>query len=419
MADVDELDGAPLAGSEESDTHVVGVAEPEPVAEHVADPEPAAEAGHPTADAHTNARRRNMAKAREARKRKKGGSKISVHKKKNAAKIKVIAAELGCQPHPQVVRHEVKMRERPTDSPGKSPRRKKRRAYEHMRQDLSKSIAQISLLEGQNERLSKTNERQAKTIKAQAKKIERLETTIKQLRDNIKISNKIIGDLAAKAETSWRGTVELYLSMSQDESVRASDSYATMHSGLVKRIETSIKELEKERQRMEKQSERWKSDLDKLKEQLDSAKDNVHDEKSKRRELLSAQAERHKWIVEDLNCRIVDLEIMLDKEKKLKNSARQEKRDAWKSAQHHRHVAESRFGKWQEQKLSKEEFHEALRSQIALNRNQKAVMDKMKEQLVSKMEKKELEKTFIRDLLRWNHQTPDSVSGFTGERSGR
>ena len=32
------------------------------------------------------------------RKRKKGGSKISVHKKKNAAKIKVIAAELGCQP---------------------------------------------------------------------------------------------------------------------------------------------------------------------------------------------------------------------------------------------------------------------------------------------------------------------------------
>ena len=65
-------------------------------------------------------------------------------------------------------------------------------------------------------------------------------------------------------------------------------------------------------------------------------------------------------------------------------------------------LAESRFETWQQAKLSKEEFHDALRDQQAINKKQEEIMNDMEAKLKSETEKKRLEKEFEgRGGARW------------------
>ena len=92
-----------------------------------------------------------------------------------------------------------------------------------------------------------------------------------------------------------------------------------------------------------------------------------------------------------LSNKIVDLQIMVEMEKRHTSKARKGRHKAEDSNEFYKNLTESRWEKWQQDKLDKEEFRDALREQICINRRQEEIMEKMKAQIA---EKKSLKKMF-------------------------
>ena len=92
-----------------------------------------------------------------------------------------------------------------------------------------------------------------------------------------------------------------------------------------------------------------------------------------------------------LSNKIVDLQIMVEMEKRHTSKARKGRRKAEDSTEFYKNLAKSRWEKWQQDKLDKEEFRDALHEQICINRRQEKIMEEMKAQIA---EKKSLKKMF-------------------------
>ena len=92
-----------------------------------------------------------------------------------------------------------------------------------------------------------------------------------------------------------------------------------------------------------------------------------------------------------LSSKIVDLQIMVEIEKRRTSKARKVRHKADDSNKFLKNQAESRWEKWQQDKLDKEEFSHTLREQVCINCRQEEITEKMKAQIT---QKKSLKKMF-------------------------
>lgn len=137
MADlVDEPSGGLHAAAEESDT----IRRPSLLSTQSPESSPC---GRPTlmpidADAAKIAQCERVAKMRVAKKGRRGNQRLALKKKKHATKIKVIAAELECKPHPQMVRRGPRFRPENSQSA-----REGQATNSQLRKESSKAMAQV------------------------------------------------------------------------------------------------------------------------------------------------------------------------------------------------------------------------------------------------------------------------------------
>ena len=73
---------------------------------------------------------------------------------------------------------------------------------------------------------------------------------------------------------------------------------------------------------MEAKKKKWADEPNTLDRKVEAANAKAHEEKMECRHLVQNQIDKHISIVDDLKCKCADLEIMLDRETKLKNQAR-------------------------------------------------------------------------------------------------
>mmetsp|Transcript_38480 Transcript_38480/g.92138 ORF Transcript_38480/g.92138 Transcript_38480/m.92138 type:complete len:123 (+) Transcript_38480:222-590(+) len=90
------------------------------------------------ADAAKIAQCERVAKMRVAKKGRRGNQRLALKKKKHATKIKVIAAELECKPHPQMVRRGPRFRPENSQSA-----REGQATNSQLRKESSKAMAQV------------------------------------------------------------------------------------------------------------------------------------------------------------------------------------------------------------------------------------------------------------------------------------
>ena len=181
--------------------------------------------------------------------------------------------------------------------------------------ELEAARAKHAVDEGTIDRLTRANAKKDK-------KISELKKTIVDLRADIKVANNIIAELMSSSKSSWETAVHLYDKLMEEEGSADVSSRHTMEAKFAKVIQ-DLRRVEKKRlaevQRKEKE---WSTNLAELMDSLSNKRSKLHEEKQKRRRLLQFQVDHHKSAIEEMQCSIVDLEIMLDKKNRLVNEVR-------------------------------------------------------------------------------------------------
>ncbi|EJK43816.1 hypothetical protein THAOC_37702 [Thalassiosira oceanica] len=309
----------------------------------------------------------------------KSGSAISRHRggrqKQSSKSSAELASELGLDPstHPSKVEAECRKRSRSSDPSDPQSKKTRRRTRSELARELDTAQVQARVAEQMAQHLSRDNAKKAK-------KIEILEDTVARLKEDIKVANNVIADLMHGAHGSWNSAVELYIEWAGDEGCNsANPAFVTLHNEFVKKIRHHIDDLDKSRRSAEKLEQRWRDSLTKL----EAASDKVHEEK--------------------MRSPPVDLEIMLDNEKKQRNHARKLRRESEERVGRYKGMAEARLDKLKAERLEKNELAQALLEQQEINRKHRESIQNMEKRLQSnEFEKLELEKEYTgRGGSRW------------------
>ena len=174
--------------------------------------------------------------------------------------------------------------------------------------------------------------------------MKQLEKTVEKLCADIKVANGIIAELMTGGRCTWESAVHLYDKFVSEGKSCDNSTLQTLRREFTKEIKQLKQAEEKRLDQARKSEEEWTKELSRISEQLSNEKakldeerqkrrrliseqlsnekSKLYDEKQKRRRLIQFQVDQHKRAVEELQCHITDLEIMIDKKNRLVNEVR-------------------------------------------------------------------------------------------------